>query len=311
MGTDHFRRLRADASIAVSKKDARRWFSHMCAGVAVIHSAGYVHWDIQPSNIWLTKDLQSCKIAGLGISRPLYKRGVVGKSAHNSSRSLTPHSDTAVCGLQNFLFSASRHGDGIFDDDDAGSNVGGMLSEVSGFSEMSGESGSCVSGCTALHSTNPYSSPELLCGQKCNEMTDIFSIGCILLEMMTLAPLKELNMGALSDISPEENAWSMVADVRVRCFEFPDLDMQTISVNCTELPGICNSMLNIDPTLRPQAHDIIARSSRIQAQLTSVIRDCPKLRDVVLKKQRKVHFRGNDDRDDIGVISDSESEPRD
>jgi len=87
----------------------------------------------------------------------------------------------------------------------------------------------------------------------------MFSLGCILLEMLTLASMNEVGLGAQAEeASPEEVAWSLVADARVRCFEVPGIEVQSLSVNCTELPGLGISMLSTDPNSRPGASDVIA-----------------------------------------------------
>merc|ERR1712019_234322 len=95
-----------------------------------------------------------------------------------------------------------------------------------------------------------------------------------------------------SESSPEEIAWSLIADARARCFETPSVSMHSLSVNCPELPGLSISMINIEPGMRPAAHDVIARSARLQGNLPELIEESPKLEGVLLKRQRKVHFSG-------------------
>mmetsp|Transcript_72946 Transcript_72946/g.201319 ORF Transcript_72946/g.201319 Transcript_72946/m.201319 type:complete len:777 (-) Transcript_72946:481-2811(-) len=255
---------RTEGLVSTGKQDARRWFAHMIAGVSAIHAAGFVHRDIKPSNIWLTEDLQRAKIAGLGISRPLRRKSVYGKTSNRR---------------------------GSFDDD-ADSAVGGARSDISGLSEdncsmVSGLTGLTVF--TALNGINAYSSPEMLNDRRYTEQTDIFSLGCILLEMLTLAPIGEMGIGSQGESSPEETAWSLVADTRVRCFEV-HLEVQWLSVNCSMLPSIGISMLSLEPSKRPVANDLVTRSARLQEHLRELIEESPKLRGVLLKQSRRVHF---------------------
>mmetsp|Transcript_84850 Transcript_84850/g.262690 ORF Transcript_84850/g.262690 Transcript_84850/m.262690 type:complete len:778 (-) Transcript_84850:227-2560(-) len=257
-------KLRHDSVLSVGKQDARRWFSHMVAGIAAIHAAGFVHRDIKPSNIWMTEDRQRCKIAGLGISRPLQR-----KSAYS-------HSKKDRVGSLGSM--------GSMDFDDTESAVGSTLSEdncsmVSGFTSLT-----CFS---VLNGVNAYSSPEMVRERRYTEQTDIFSLGCVMLEMLTLAPLAELRIQSQED-SPEEMAWSLVADVRVQCFEVED--SRALSVNSSDLAGVVVTMLSLDPTLRPSAADIISRSARLQTYLPELLEESPKLRGVLLKRQRRVHF---------------------
>lgn len=278
-------KFREDKVISIQKQDARRWFAHMVSGVAAIHAAGFVHRDIKPQNVWLTEDYQRCKIAGLGISRPLHR-----KSAYSKSRSM--NSLGSVGSMEH--------------DDDTASAVGSTLSEnssmVSGFSALTDFA-------ATLNGINAYSSPEMARECRYSELTDVFSLGCILLEMLTLAPLAELGIASQEDSSPEEVAWSLVADTRVRCFEVAD--PRSLSVNSADLPGLVVSMLSLDPTLRPVASDIIARSTRLQNFLLEILEESPKLRGVLLKRQRRVHFpsmgRLEDDGGEDGGNSDKSS----
>jgi len=262
-------KFRRDKMVSVQKQDARRWFTQMVAGVAAIHAAGYVHRDIEPSNIWLTEDHQRCKIAGLGITRPLHR-----KSAYSKSR----RENFGTLGML-----------GSNDTDDTESAVGSVISNMS----EDNDTGSMVSGLsamtgmTSMNGMNAYSSPEMIRDHRYSQTTDIFSLGCILLELLTLAPLSDLGI-ALQEESPEEVAWSLVADARVQCFEVGDV--QNLSVNTTDLPGLVVSLLSLDPTARPDASDIISRSARLQTFLPDLLEESPKLRGVLLKRQRRVHF---------------------
>jgi serine/threonine protein kinase len=253
--TSVLQKIKSEQAVSVDKHKARRWFAHAVTGIAAIHAAGFVHCDVQPSNLWLTEDMQRCKVAGLGISKPLKRRGVIGRSGSGTRSSL---------------------------DDDTSS----ILSAVS-------DTESVVSGLSllaTLRGTNGYSSPEMIMERRITEATDVFSLGCVLLEMLTLTPLGEMSLGACEESSPEEAAWSLVADARVRCFEVENIDLQSLAANCADLPGICVSMLNLDPGQRPTASDIVARSQKLQAFLPELVRESSKLRAIILRESRRVHF---------------------
>jgi len=250
--TNVLQRIKSEQAVSVDKHKARRWFAHAVTGIAAIHAAGFVHCDVQPSNLWLTEDMQRCKVAGLGISKPLKRRGVIGRSSTRSSL-----------------------------DDDTSS----ILSAASDT-----ESVMSLSALATLRGSNGYSSPEMVMDRRLTEATDIFSLGCVLLEMLTLTPMGEMALGACEESSPEEAAWSLVADARVRCFEVENIDLQSLAANCADLPGICVSMLNLDPGQRPTASEIVARSQKLQAFLPELVRESSKLRAIILRESRRVHF---------------------
>lgn len=62
---------------------AAYWFQQMFYGLRHIHEKGYVHLDIKPDNILVTKDLQ-LKIADFGLSQPL--KGEDDKGTFNKRR---------------------------------------------------------------------------------------------------------------------------------------------------------------------------------------------------------------------------------
>mmetsp|Transcript_121462 Transcript_121462/g.378045 ORF Transcript_121462/g.378045 Transcript_121462/m.378045 type:complete len:354 (-) Transcript_121462:81-1142(-) len=278
-------KFRDDKLVSVGKQDAWRWFTHMVAGVTAVHAAGFVHRDIKPSNIWMTADNSRCKIAGLGISRPLRRRSACSSKTRRESFNSMGSS---------------------FDADDTESAVGSTLSEDNG-SMISGFS--ALTAFSALNGINAYSSPEMVRERRSSERTDIFSLGCIMLEILTLAPLADLRIGAQEETSPEELAWSLVADTRVRSFDVADV--QSLSVNSGNLPGLAVSMLSFDPAMRPTASDIVGRCARLHAYLPELFEESPKLRGVLLKQQRRVHFnpgtREQDDDDQDGAGSDQSS----
>jgi len=252
--TNVLERIKSEQAVSVDKHKARRWFAHAVTGIAAIHAAGFVHCDVQPCNLWLTEDMQRCKVAGLGISKPLKRKGVIGRSGTRSSL-----------------------------DDDTSS----ILSAASLASDT--ESVVSRSALATLRGSNGYSSPEMIMDRRLTEATDIFSLGCVLLEMLTLTPMGEMALGACEESSPEEAAWSLVADARVRCFEVENIDLQSLASNCADLPGICVSMLNLDPGQRPTASEI-ARSQKLQSFLPELVSESSKLRAIILRESRRVHF---------------------
>ena len=52
-----------------SKRIARYFFHQLLNGIQEIHDSGFVHLDIRPENLLLTKDL-TLKVADLGLSQP-------------------------------------------------------------------------------------------------------------------------------------------------------------------------------------------------------------------------------------------------
>lgn len=267
------KQFRQEGLIAVTKTDACRWFAHMVAGIAAIHAAGLVHRDLQPSNIWLTADQQHCKIAGLGTSYPLCRRGayrICTRSAVDSAASRS-----RVMGSTHLCEDSKSA---------IGSTVSELRSDVNIFNNF-----------LMMPTHGAYCSPEFISGNFYSEQTDIFSLGLILLEMLTLGPLAELWIGEMrGNMSPEETAWGLVADARVRCFEDPFAASANIdlSVNCTELTGISVSMLDLDPTKRPSARNIHLYSEKLGVHLRELIDGSQKLRAVFLRRERHVNFQG-------------------
>jgi serine/threonine protein kinase len=61
----------ANKSTHPDPKDLMRWTANLCCGLASIHSQGFIHRDVKPSNILLSEDKVMCKLSDLGVSRPL------------------------------------------------------------------------------------------------------------------------------------------------------------------------------------------------------------------------------------------------
>lgn len=276
--------FRGEGLVSVGKSQARRWFAHMLAGLGAIHAAGFVHCDVKPVNLWITDDLYRCKVAGLGISRPLCRRSARGRSG------------AAGCGS-----SVAREGD---DEGDSmvGSAVNGSI--VGGGSMLSGISSpasSLISGFGEVPATSEYSSPEMICGRRYNETSDVFSAGCVLLELLTLADVEGLCLGmqaarelqglGTASESPEEVAWNLIAAARTRCFDMPGAESQSMGVSCRELSGLCTAMLSTEPSARPLPREILARSARLQALLVELAVESPKLKEVLRERgSRHVQF---------------------
>lgn len=109
------------------------------------------------------------------------------------------------------------------------------------------ETMSCSSKLTARVGTATYSSPEIMSGNSYGIASDMFSLGCVLLEIITLEDL---------------------VDLRVKCddLEQPFLDGARLILantaegmsNISELQHICLQLMNDSPNQRPSALNLIS-----------------------------------------------------
>lgn len=228
---------RKDNSGPVPATSACRWLTHIAVGIAAIHSEGFIHRDIKTANILVNEQADICKIADLGVSRPLHRR-------HREQ----------------------------FDGDDSASHIS-MGSEKTKVSKLSvssiGPAVSILSGYTERPGTNAYSSPEALVSGDYNVSADIFSIGCVLLEMLTLEMPPELSHGSTESVVP-------ILARKMLDAHGPPSGTRTTTA---ELHEICHAMLNPKAALRPSAKEVALRP--FLRDSLNMLLDCPRIRQLL------------------------------
>lgn len=163
------------ASVAAASPDGSRyrglpeeyvcqWLVDLMTAVAVIHDMGYIHRDVKPANVLLTADLRGCKLADMGISRHIIPA------------------------------------DG---DSEAGVDADGCWIEGGALEPLPPHSARLSSlYYTAAPGTPAYASPESLRGDAYGPKTDVFSLACVLFELLTLERLLLLEKKAGHTLEP-------------------------------------------------------------------------------------------------------------
>jgi len=232
---------RKEQSGPVPVTSACRWLTHIAVGIAAIHSEGFIHRDVKTANILVNEQADVCKIADLGVSRPLHRR----------------HREQA-------------------DGDDSASQIsmGSQKTKVSRVSESSiGPAMSILSGYTERPGTNSYSSPEALVSGDYDVSADIFSIGCVLLEMLTLEMPPELSYGST------ESKVHLLAREKLRSHGAPPGNSSSAQTTMVDLHEICHAMLDQKAALRPSAKEVALRP--FLRDSLNVLLDSPRLKKLL------------------------------
>jgi len=228
---------RKDKSGPVPVTSACRWLTHIVVGIAAIHSEGFIHRDVKTANILVNEQSDICKIADLGVSRPLHRR----------------HLDQPDC-------------------DDSASRIS-MESEKTKVSKVSVGGMSILSGYTERPGTNAYSSPEALVSGDYDVSADIFSIGCVLLEMLTLEMPPELSHGST------ESMVTLLARDMLRSHGAPPGSSSSVRTITADLHKICHEMLCHKASLRPSAKEVALRP--FLRESLNLMLDVPRLRQLL------------------------------
>eukprot|EP00929_Paragymnodinium_shiwhaense_P020979 TRINITY_DN1380_c0_g1_i1.p1 TRINITY_DN1380_c0_g1~~TRINITY_DN1380_c0_g1_i1.p1 ORF type:complete len:824 (-),score=144.93 TRINITY_DN1380_c0_g1_i1:408-2879(-) len=116
-------------------------------------------------------------------------------------------------------------------------------------SDSNDDATSQLSGYTMGQGTLSYVSPEAMIGRRYDTATDMFSLGCVLLEMLTLVMRKDFP-------DPHSSAPGLptVEDCVNRIFQAPDVASRIERCPVTQqLVGICKETLQQEPSERPGA----------------------------------------------------------
>jgi serine/threonine protein kinase len=249
-------------------QDVTRWLARMACGIAAIHDAGLIHRDIKPANILLDEKRRSCKIADLGVSRTTSNMKNPNPVANQAATAATAHRR---------------------DLDDSKS----MLSSVFHGSVLSlhGGGGSVLSNYTERPGTSEYMSPEALSGGNYGTPMDIFGLGGVLVEMLTLQTPPAVPMGEAESRLPElseewmalDSAGRMVGLMRSAgggkvCGPPPVTDRRR------DLRRLCLSMLTRTPGERPSAKDCVNKLC-LKDAMEDFDREYPKFREKLFRSR--------------------------
>lgn len=212
-----------------------RWLTQMATGIAAIHTAGFLHRDIKPSNILMDEVMDRCKVADLGVGRPLVP------NEHNPS--------------SNFFLPDQAS---VVSDDENHSVVSGSILSASVLSAQTVKPGCAV-----------YSSREALESGKYSCPMDIFSLGCVLLEMLSLKLTQDIARGeGPRRVSVRSQAEVILADL------VPTDPSQTNLLR--KLRNFCLQMLSDSPASRPSAYDLVTSSS-LRVYFSALLQENPEL----------------------------------
>jgi serine/threonine protein kinase len=228
----------------------RKWVAQLASGVAAIHAAGFIHRDLKPSNILMDESMQRCKITDLGVSRALHQTpgGLQGAAR---AVSVTNPSAADMDGASSV----------VSDRDDSNSMVGGK-SVISGL-------GSILSTYTVRPGTTDYTSPEALRSGNYGPSMDIFSLGGVLFEILTLEVPPAVPLGEVESSLPTR-AMELVGSHRVGLADVESSTKDSSEKGLADLGDLCISMVSAVPASRPTAKDIAQRAGIFQHTMAIV-----------------------------------------
>lgn len=207
---------------AIPKQNLWRWLRQLVDGLDTIHSFGLIHRDLKPANVLVTAGDETCKIADFGVAR------LCGREVNDKQSSTSPRSHTS--------------------DKDIGEDKNGPVCPEGRRNSLSSDEGQCTDVqqkrgiYTKQAGTVCYSSPEMICGEMYDQRTDIFSLGCVLYELVTLERAYEGAPNAVKHrLSQRE--------------EPPRLDTKVHGCD-KELVGLCKLMMQVNQSDRPDARSL-------------------------------------------------------
>lgn len=234
---------------------ACRWLTQMVMGLAVIHSEGFIHRRIKPTNILITAGLKQCKIADLGLGEALHR-----VYPRQEGLKLEPS-------FVNPADSVDEDSAGAAEEGEEGSMVSSKSPSLSKTSVVS--SGFSVS----RSSVADYTSPEALNDNEYDLPMDVFSLGCVLFEILTLKRCDELHLGAQTrKCSPAGRAVELLKDVPAKAGS-----CEQDRLHALELRKLCVWTLASDPQGRPSAREMAAREF-LQSHVEVLIQQCSTLK---------------------------------
>lgn len=235
------KKLSSEKKSTVPASVACNWLARLTAGLGAIHAAGFIHRDLKPSNILLDDTLQQCKITDLGVSRALHRQRDTPEKVGGGGSAV-------------------------------GSAVSRSEAQEEKFSTVSEQMGSILSGYTVRPGTIAYSSPEACesCHYGCQ--ADIFSLGIVAVEMLSLQTPPEPRLG---EVFAPTHAQDYAKQVLAETPAGADPSVWA------ELRHLCIGMLQPRAEDRPSAREL-ASSRYLRPYIEQLAQECPKLRILLL-----------------------------
>merc|ERR1719330_675529 len=110
--------------------------------------------------------------------------------------------------------------------------------------EVSSQDGESLSRCSSCYTrgvgTWAYASPECLRNEKYDEKVDIFSLGCVLFEMLTLRKTREIRVGESDDSATQAMITARAQDIFNETFGMCSCQEPFLPFDLTQFAGPCS-----------------------------------------------------------------------
>jgi len=209
-----------------SSDKVEAWLVQLSAGICAIHSVGAIHRDIKPANILMTSGAKDCKIGDFGV----------GRWAHHQ-------------------------------DDGPDPRVQQMRTEISTAHKVSVFS---TAASVATDKTNmtvgigswEYAAPEIMQSGTYDKAVDLFGLGCVVFEMLTLEQACELceTDGNTTYEPPIERSRKAAERVQKRFLQMTKTAGLKAALEDHARPPVhvvCEKLLMPNPSERPTAIEVL------------------------------------------------------
>jgi serine/threonine protein kinase len=225
-------------------------------GIAAIHEAGWIHRDIKTSNVLMDATEMKCKVADLGIARPIRQKGARRQSGGHS-----------IGEDQEAELNCARQSSHSYNRTSSCSLPTGPATSASiDMDHRQVPSGETTY--TEIQGTLAYMSPEAKArGGHYGKSTDIFSLGCLLTEiLMGRKQFQALSTEGISGSAVTEalatnesaHCQALDADGMLMRSELKSLCVQMVAACWEERPSVTR-LIAMD-FLKPFAAELLQRA---------------------------------------------------